>query len=128
MCYLGFVFNQLTNFAYQRNWKEAVGFYVAYLLLMIIVGAVLGGVGGNLFVSPASDFSMGFNFGVRIGTVAAIVLTLVLCFLVLKKKNLLNHFGFIILAILSGLLAVLGGGILGLIPVAYLTTKASQAR
>ncbi|RPJ75173.1 MAG: hypothetical protein EHM20_09395 [Alphaproteobacteria bacterium] len=69
-----------------------------------------------------------YNFGLIIGNVVAIVFSLGVSFLILKEKNLLGNFGFILLALLSGLLAIFLGGFGGLIPAAYLTTKPAKAK
>ncbi|GFN35892.1 hypothetical protein [Tepidimicrobium xylanilyticum] len=36
----------LTDFALQRNWKQAIGFYIAYLILVFFIGALVGGIVG----------------------------------------------------------------------------------
>lgn len=117
------VFNQLTNFGYIRSWKEAVGFYIAYLVLTMLISALISGVAGNLLLPATADFSEGFNLGLRIGPFVAAVVTLVLSFLILSKKRLMSNFGLILLAIVTGILGFWGGGLLGLIPTAYLTTR-----
>ena len=38
------MFKNLTNFAYQRNTKEAIGFCLAYLVLIMIVSAMLSDI------------------------------------------------------------------------------------
>ncbi len=64
-----------------------------------------------------------YEAGFRVGNIGAIIICPLLSFLILKEKKLLNNFGLIILAILSGLIAVFVGAIGGLIPIAYLTTR-----
>jgi ABC-type uncharacterized transport system permease subunit len=49
----------------------------------------------------------------------------VLSFVILNYKKSLSPSN-VILALLAGILAMLGGGLLGLIPVAYLTTLAGR--
>ena len=109
------MFKDLTNFAKKRTGWEAFGFYLAYLLLIIVVALLLGAMVALL------DFNTGVAF--RAGNIFAIAICLTLAFMVLKQKNLASNFGFILLALLSGVLAFIGGGILGLIPVAFLTTR-----
>ena len=111
------MFKKLTNFHYQRNTKEAVGFYFAYLLLILITGVVISG-GFNIIFKPIN-----FALGVRIGAMTAFVMSLSLSFLILKDKKLLKNFNCILLALVSGLLALFIGGLGGLIIPAYLTTK-----
>lgn len=111
------MFKNLTDFSYKRSGKEAIGFYIGYLVLIILVGALFGVILGLFF----GDRS--FEIGLRIGNLFAILVTIILSFVILSKKNLMNNFGLILVAVLSGLLAFLGGGLLGLIPAAYLSTK-----
>jgi len=111
------MFKNLTDFSYKRTGKEALGFYLAYLLLIVLIG-VLSGV-----VSALASGQQNYELGFRIGNIIAILSCLGLSFAVLSKKNLMNNFGFILLALLSGLLAFIGGGLVGLLPAAYLTTK-----
>jgi len=111
------MFKNLTDFSYKRSGKEALGFYVGYLILIVVVGAIFGGILG-LALGEES-----FEIGLRVGNIIAILASLVLSFLILSKKKQMNNFGMILLALLSGLLAFIGGGLLGLIPSAYLTTK-----
>ncbi len=111
------MFKNLTNFSYDRNVKGAIGFYLAYLLLTIILGTLIATVLGLIFNRTS------FGFGLRIGTFTAIVVSVGLSFMIIKRKNLTSNFVYILLALLSGLLALLGGGVLGLIPTAYLSTR-----
>lgn len=114
------MFKNLTNFAYKRDIKEAIGFYLAYLFLIILLATLFGGLMGLL-----ADLDS-FKFGMSVGNIVAIVMAIGISILILKKKNLLGNFGFIVLVLLSGLLAFFGGSLLGLIPAAFLTTRESQ--
>jgi RsiW-degrading membrane proteinase PrsW (M82 family) len=110
------MFRRLTDFSYKRTDKEALGFYLAYLLVIIIVSAILTSLFGG-----ADTFYP--NTRIRIGTSVAIACSLLLSFFVLSHKKLNDSFGFILLSLLSGLIATFGGGLLGLIIPAVLTTK-----
>lgn len=115
------MFNNLANFAYKRNWKEAIGFYLAFLLVGLIFGAIGGALSG--IQSKATTFSEGFNAGLGIGVIVGVVYSLIISFIVLVQRKLYSNFGYIILALLSGLLAVFGGGLLGMIIPAFMTTR-----
>lgn len=106
------MFKKLTDFEYKRNPTEAVGFYIAYLLMVMLVG----GVAGGLF---ASDFST----GLQVGSYSAIVMHLILSGLLLHGKNRYKSLINIALALVAILLSSLGGGLFGLIPLAYLSTR-----
>lgn len=116
------MFKNLINFSYQRNTKEAIGFYMAYLALMVATAIILGSMGSLVTQNNT------FNFGLRIGNIVAIIVSLGLSFIILKDKKLLGNFGFILLILLSGLLAIFFGGLGGLVPAAYLTTKPTNAK
>ena len=111
------MFGNLTDFAYKRSGKEAFGFYLAYLVLIIVSAGLLGGVIGLVMGEE------GIAVGMRVGNLIAVFMCLAVSFVLLSKKKLTGNFGLILLALLSGVLAFLGGGILGLIPAAYITTK-----
>ena len=49
-------------------------------------------------------------------------------FLILEEKKLLDNFGFILLALLAGLIALFFGGLGDLIPAAYLTTRPASTK
>jgi hypothetical protein len=111
------MFKHLGDFGYKRSGKEAFGFYLAYLLIILLAAFIIA-----VTVSLATG-GTDYTTGTRIGDIIAIIMTLVLSFTVLQAKGLLGNFGYIVLALVSGILAFLGGGILGLIPVAFLTTR-----
>ena len=111
------MFIKLTDLSFKRDLKQAIGFYIAYLLLLIILSAVLGGV----YALATGQDSL--EAGVTFGTTIAIVSSLVLSFAIIFKKNLLTNYLFIVVALLSGVIAFIGGGLLGLIPAAFLSTK-----
>lgn len=106
------MFKHLVDFSYKRNTKEAFGFYLAYLLL----GLVIGGLAGSLF-------GQDFNSGVIAGAYSSAVMLFVVGGLILSKRERYKKFAFILLVFLSVLMSRFGDAILGLIPLAYLTTK-----
>lgn len=115
------MFSNLVNFGFKRNFIQAVGFYIAYLVLTILVAVLLAAV-----IGMATGNSESFEFGLMIGNVSAILVILGLSYLILDEKNLLRSFPFILLSLIAGVLAYFGGGMLGLIPIAYLTTRESK--
>ena len=111
------MFSNLTDFSYQRTGKQAVGFYFAYLGMLLVCGFLVGFVWA--IVTGINDFAV----SVRVGQVLGVIAVLTLSFLVLKNKKLIGEFKYILLLLLSGVLAIFGGGLIGLILVAYLTTQ-----
>jgi len=113
------VFKNLTDFAYKRTAIEALGFYLAYLVLIIVASIVGGSIMGLLGII---DTKTAFN----LGTILAIVASLTISFAIIKRKNHMDNFSYILLALLSGILALIGESILGLIPAAILTTRSEK--
>ena len=116
------MFQRLTDFGYARSGKEAFGFYLAYLLLIIIVGALASATFGS-FVHP----HYAFYTGTKIGTLTAIIICIALSYLIVGQKKLTGKFSYILLTLCSGILAMVGGGLLGLIIPAYLSTKGTKS-
>lgn len=116
------MFRKLADFSLTRTPLQALGFYIAYFVLALIVGAVLGAISGALFAQGES-FQAGFNAGQKVGLVVAVIFPIFISFMVLRSKKLLNNFLYIALLLLSGVLGVFGGALLGLIPAAFLTTR-----
>ena len=115
------MFKDLFVFGNQRSRWEAAGFYVFYLLLGVVITSV------GLLIGGGWGFQEGFAEDLWIGPYFfAMVLCLALAFLVLFKKNKLRNPGLVILALLSGVGAFLLGAMVGLIPVAYLTTTEAE--
>lgn len=119
--YIAYLYN-LAHFGYPKSTKEAIGFYIVYLLLLIILAPLLALIPDSIMNYNISVFTL------TVGNIVAIVFSLGVSFLILKEKNQLGNSSFILLALLSGLMAlILSGvnlsGVGGLIPAAYLTTK-----
>lgn len=112
------MFSDIFKLHIKRTALQALGFYIAYLLLLIIVCAIAGAIAGTLSGG-------GFQAGLEIGQFIAILSCLILGFAILKQKSTFS-LGYVLLALLAGVLAALGGGLLGLIPVAFLTTRQSS--
>ena len=110
------MFKDLFVFEKQRSKKQAFGFYLANLLLVVILGGMVGGITGLL----GGDIES----AVKSVTYLVFIFCVILSFSILYKKSKLNDFGLLIIALLSGVGVLIGGGaLLGLIPAAYLTTK-----
>ena len=124
------MFKKLNDFSYERNWKEAVGFYLAYLLFGIILGFVFGFILGVFLYSAGTthNFEANYEIGRRIGVSFYMIYILVIFALLLIKKRMLNNFGYILLALLNVILSVFGGVIFGLIIPAFITTRKTNSQ
>jgi hypothetical protein len=109
------MFHDLMNFAYKRSALQALGWYLMFFIfgLLVIVAVT------QAIVLATSDF--GFDTGLRLGNFVAIPYTAVLGGLLLwyRPKTALN-----VILLLSGVaLASFLGLVLGLLPLAILTTR-----
>ena len=109
------MFLNLAKFEINRSGKQAVGFYIAYLFLGMLLGAVVGTIAGSL--TSGDPFQAGFIAG----NIFAIIMCGFLATIVSLKKSLLSFKTFFLIAI-TVLLSIFIGALDGLIPVAYLTT------
>ena len=110
------MFDNVLNFELQRSKKEALGFFLAHLLLV----GILAGLSAAIDALIAGQGS--FEGGGRIGQIISVFYCIVLGIAVCIRKNLLSSFKTILFILLSGSVAVFLGGLGGLIPVAYLST------
>jgi hypothetical protein len=110
------MFAEIMNFNYRRSAKQAVGWYLMYLLVGLVIGAVSGYLAG-LFVHADE----GFNIGRLAGQFSAVPLNILLGTLLIwhRKKDAPN-----LLLVLTGvLLSALAGALGGLIPLAFLSNR-----
>lgn len=113
------MFKKLTDFSYKRNGKEAVGFYLAYLVVSILLAMIIKG----LYDGPMHDWQRGFSEGISLTTLTEVLFSMGLFLIILKAKKMHKRYMYVILVLLSGVLATFGGSVLGLIFPTLLTTK-----
>jgi predicted benzoate:H+ symporter BenE len=116
------MFRFIGDFKRPRSVVEAIGFYVFYAVLGVVASGLVG------YVASLIDPSIGFQEGLRIGNIVAIVLSLGLSFAIARAKGLLGHAVPLVVIVLSGVGAAIGGVLLGLIFSAFLSTRRSSAR
>lgn len=114
------MFSGLTDFAKVRTALGAVGFYLFYLLVTILVAALAGGLMG------AIDPNAGFEGGARAGTVVAAAMSLVLSFLVLSRRGATGHPVYLLIALAGAIGALLLGGLAGTLAPAILSTRPAR--
>ena len=115
------MFKKLTEFSYKRTALEAVGFYLAWLVLLLLTGALAG-----VFIGSAVPPEKALSYSLIAGQTLAFVMCPTLSGLILAQKKLYS-FGYILLVILTGFVALLGA-VCGLIPAAFLTTRKSAQK
>ena len=112
------MFDDLFKFAKVRTRKEALGFYMAYsiltIMLLFIIGVLMALIFGEKIVNEAT----------QIGRAFAVLIPLTLSFEILRQKRLFK-FSTVLIALASGILGVFGIFV-GLVPTAYLTTLSTK--
>lgn len=116
--------NNLMDFSHKRNVKEAIVFYIIALIVGLIINIAAGSIIDVIFrtYSAYERFDIGFT----VGYIIAITFCLTLSILIVYTKNLYKNFFAIGLVLLTLLLSVAMGFLLGLIPVAVLSTFAKN--
>lgn len=114
------MFNKLNDFSYQRSTKEAIGFYLAYLLLIVLVSIGLSIPASIIFAGNEME---AYRVGSMVGIITAISISMGTSILIIREKKLTKNTGLLLLVPLAGVLAFLAGGLGGLIPSAYLSTR-----
>lgn len=97
-------------------------FYISFLVLGLVAVMVLGYM--SALVLGVESYEDGYSLGLRVGQVGAIIMVIVLGLLQLKEKRLMRNGTFVIIFLLAVLLSLPLGFMGGLIPLAYLSTRA----
>jgi TIR domain len=110
------MFGEIMNFNYQRSAKQAFGWYLMYVLVGLVLGAVSGYLAG-LFVKEDD----GFHIGRLAGQFSAVPLNILLGTLLIwhRKKDAPN----LLLVLAGAILSAIGGALGGLIPLAFLSNR-----
>mgnify|MGYP001582839902 CR=1 FL=1 len=115
------MFKDLNNFSLVRTGWSIVGFYLAWFLFLLLLGAVIGGFMGIVLSSPDSA-----SIIIQAGAVLSAIVATSLTVLIAQAKGMMKGFWTLSLIVLTFGLALLGGGLLGLIIPTYLSSRASQ--
>jgi ABC-type enterobactin transport system permease subunit len=110
------MFEQLEDLGKVRSRKQAFGFYIAYLLMYMFLGAVSGIAVAVVFGSSDTALIS------KLSAIGSTIVTALICFVMVRRKGL--GFGFWLVSILACGLTIFGGGLLGLLIPAYMTTAA----
>ena len=117
------MFTNLTQFGFVRTRKQAFGFYLAWLLVTIIVAGLAGVLIGSFTATPGGTFAQGYREGAPVGATAGVIICTIFVISILNAKKMFSHFSSILFIVGTIALSLVGGGILGLIIPAYLTTR-----
>ena len=116
------MFAEIMNFSYQRTSKQAVGWYLMYLVIGVVSGFAIGQVAGM----AGATLEDAMRIGLRTGQVWAILYHVPLAVLLLWHRA--KDASSIMLALAAIVLSVLLGGVGGLIPLAILSRRPIIAR
>jgi cytochrome c biogenesis factor len=116
------MFNKLTDLSYKRSSKQAVGFYIFYFFIFMMLAALFTGT-LSIVLHKTDDI---FKF--KASLFFAIVSSFGLAVAVVYKKKQQDNTMYVLLTIIAALLALFGAGLMGLIPAAYLSTKPSKSK
>lgn len=115
------MFAEIMNFAYQRTTKQAIGWYLMYLLMGIVIGFAIGRI-----AAMASAPADALNVSLMAGQLSAIPYHVTLAVLLLWHRA--KDASSIMLVLGSIVLSILLGGLGGLIPLAVLSRRPALDR
>ena len=118
------MFKNLSYFSMKRTGKQAVGFYLAYFVLLVLIAGIAGGITG-VFMGSAQAVQ---QVAIKVGTGTVTIVCLFLGYKILDAKKRIGNYPDMVLVCLSGACALMGGALLGLLPLAYLTTKPKKSK
>lgn len=121
------MFKNLFNLGYKRNFIEAIGFYIVYVFLFVLIISLVNGVITNILYPEikSSSFQEAYERGKLVAKYCVPILLLIasaiLSISILVCKKLYN-IGAILLALVTICMTSLFGSVLGIIPMSILTT------
>ena len=116
------MFAEIMNFSYQRTTKQAIGWYLMYLAIIIVAGFAIGRIAsmGSTTIEDAA------RIGLLAGQLSAIPYHLALAVLLLCHRA--KDASSIMLVLASIVLSIVLGGLGGLIPLAILSRRPVMPR
>ena len=114
------MFSDLFDFEKERSGLQALGFYIAFLLMFMIIGVIVT-VTGLAFFRPESDEAIR-TAALNIGKTVAFIGSNLICLAIGVRKGYRFHYLTLLMMFLSGTLAFLLGALGGLVPTALFTT------
>lgn len=110
------MFKNPTDLAYRRSPLEAIGFYLVYLFIILMLSASVGFLVSSF---AANGIETGIMASLFVGGLATTLLSVSL----LRAKGLATRFGLVVLAFISGLISLYLSPLLGLLIAAWLSTR-----
>ena len=115
------MFEHPFDFAYKRSVVQAVGFYLFYFVALVLLAIAVG------FLMVFGGVSVPEDSPNLINQLTAIIPIVILSFLLLARKKLTKDAVAIVLVVLAVAVSYyFSSGVLGLVFLAYLTTRESK--
>ncbi len=122
------MFKNLFDLSCKRTPLQAVGFYIAYLILLMAILVVLGIPIGLVLTAAGYEVDEIRGKGMLMGAVVALFVCVGLSIAIIRKKRLFSSFLAILLLLFSFIVASFGGGLLGLIPASILSAMSPRQK
>ena len=116
------MFRHLIDFKFRRSTNQAVGFYIVYLLATVLIVGIISYIYLEMTGQSLSSDDESFLLVAQVATKSVVVIVLALSILILNAKNLIRDSRSLIIVLIAVAFTFVAGGLLGFIPVAYLTT------
>lgn len=115
------MFDTMFDFRTRRNWKQAIWFYLFFSVMAFLIAMVAA----FLFLPEAHSFQEGMMLGAHHPLLKwfRVIVSGGLGGVLLWKKGLYKSPTSVMLVLVAVVLSVMTGTLLGLIPVAYLSTR-----
>ena len=111
------MFTRLTDLGFKRSPLQAVGFYLAYLLLGVLISGLAAPIAAVLGLADSSFLS-----AVQVGAAVIIPFCVGIAIGIGVKKGIPFEFKMLVFYVITGICALFLGALLGLVIPAYLTT------
>lgn len=118
------MFKELMNFKYKRTGTQALGFYIVFFIICVLLGGVISGL---IQSNSSADFQTQYNIGIKIGFYVALIYSSLLSLIIIIIKKLYTSPLAIILFLLTIIGALIMSGMLGCVFPAILSTFDSRA-
>ena len=119
------MFSHLTDFGYQRSKKQALGFYLTYVLGLLLLSGIAGFwsvIVQQAITHAAADYQQSANVGMIIAAIGSAAIT----YAVIARKNL--KASYLAVVLLAGISGGLLGAFVGVLFAAVVSTKPPAAR
>lgn len=117
------MFQNLMDLSYKRTKLQAVGFYFAFLILIMLLGGTIAGIYSISSHLPKPQTIANCKI---IGAYTALIMIPFLTIAVFCAKRLFKSYLSYIVILLSIIFTAVGGGLFGMIPTAILTLFEKQ--